>query len=236
MNPSTRLAAIFSLTLIALAVSAEARAASIRLAGREMNCAAASRVIEKEIPSVAAAFGESRSIVLHPKRFFKRAPEVQWFMFNHECGHLTLGGGTEKQADLFAIDRGYKQGWVNDHAIQEICDEYLPTEGGPRHPPGHVRCAYMEKRFLQLAGKSKGRDATREQARVDEIKPQREQVREPRRQSRNEDEVRPRQSQRRDTRSRRMSRESRIDRDYRAAMEGGYDDGSEYRDDVDYAD
>ena len=131
-------------------------AVTTTIADRKMTCDAAKRVVvEHDMESPAAASSGRREILINPSVFKSKTDRVQWFIFNHECGHLNIGGG-EKKADLYAVGVSIKQGWFDQRAVEEICDDFGDSPGGPEHPPGRERCRYIGEHYKKLTGKSAG--------------------------------------------------------------------------------
>lgn len=93
-----------------------------------------------------AASGDTQ-IWLYMPMMKRLSPKVQWFIFQHECGHLQIdGGGTELQADRYAIETGIKEGWlVTDDDYQKVCDSWEGAPAVGEHPSARTRCAQVKK-------------------------------------------------------------------------------------------
>jgi hypothetical protein len=74
---------------------------------------------------------------------------VKLYIYSHECGHQFVGAD-ETQADLFAIRRGVKWGWLDAQGMQDICTFISKLKGDAAHPPGPERCETMRKYYQQL--------------------------------------------------------------------------------------
>lgn len=86
-------------------------------------------------------------------RMLKRLePVVQWFVFYHECGHLSYvdEDAHEKDADNFAIRTGVEQGWLTQKDFQAICDSWEDAPADDEgHPSGAWRCNNLKEKFAQ---------------------------------------------------------------------------------------
>lgn len=125
-----------------------------------------------------AASGDTQ-IWLNTPMMNKLKPVVQWFIFQHECGHLQIsGGGTELQADLFAIKTGIREGWlVTDDDYQRVCDSWEGAPAVGEHPSAKTRCAqvkkYMDKAEVERKQQLEeiARKNVEEAARIEAAKP-----------------------------------------------------------------
>jgi hypothetical protein len=86
---------------------------------------------------------------------FQQMPlAVQLFTYAHECGHVNqiLRGSfiNEDGADLFAMQLGKSQGFLNIFSIQTVCVFLWSSGGDWTHRPGPVRCQNMLKVFPSL--------------------------------------------------------------------------------------
>jgi hypothetical protein len=65
---------------------------------------------------------DNNIIALSTEFMTSRPPNVQRFIFAHECGHYKLKGGTEIGADNYALDTAKRQGWTLDERdLNYIC-------------------------------------------------------------------------------------------------------------------
>ncbi len=56
----------------------------------------------------------------------------------------------ETKADLFAIRRGVKWGWLDAQGMEDICTFISQLKGDSVHPPGPKRCDTMRKYYREL--------------------------------------------------------------------------------------
>jgi hypothetical protein len=96
---------------------------SVEIAGRRAYCAQAKIVrFDNGIPTEGMASDWPGTIYLNYKRLKGLDPLVQLFVFNHECAHLNLRfGGTESQADCWAVKRGLQEKWLTKSVIDGLC-------------------------------------------------------------------------------------------------------------------
>ena len=61
----------------------------------------------------------------------QQPPTVRLFVFNHECGHLSVGD-SELDADCYAVNRGVREHWLDRKGLNQVCDSF---EGVPKPIP-----------------------------------------------------------------------------------------------------
>ena len=76
---------------------------------------------------------------------------MKLYVYSHECGHQ-FEGPDETKADLFAIGRGVKRGWLDAVGMEEICTFISTVKGDSVHPPGPARCETMRRHYASLKG------------------------------------------------------------------------------------
>jgi hypothetical protein len=74
---------------------------------------------------------------------------VKLYIYSHECGHQ-FDGADETKADLFAIWRGVKWGWLDAQGVEDICVFISQLKGDAVHPPGPQRCETMRNYYRKL--------------------------------------------------------------------------------------
>jgi hypothetical protein len=117
---------------------------TITLAGRKVQCKNVDILLDNELPSEGGAADDV--LVLNPQMLQRQPKTVRLFVFNHECGHLTVGD-SELKADCYGVHQGVKQGWLDHKGLQQVCDSF---EGAPEtdtHPSAKRRCANLEQCF-----------------------------------------------------------------------------------------
>jgi len=117
---------------------------SVTLAGRKVSCGKADILIDRNLPSEGGA-GDT-TLILNPNMLNKQPPTVRLFVFNHECGHISVGD-SELDADCYAVDHGVREGWLDRSGLGQVCDSF---EGAPEtdsHPSAKRRCANLDRCF-----------------------------------------------------------------------------------------
>lgn len=118
------------------------RSGSIDLDGFRANCAKTPLVLNNNFEDHAAAWPQSRFIIINAK-YFAALPKVQkLFTFYHECGHIA-GLKSELDADCYGIKQGRKLGWLDQKGLDQLCAYWRPKKGDKTHPPGPKRCERM---------------------------------------------------------------------------------------------
>lgn len=121
---------------------------SVTLAGRKVTCNKADIYVDNDLPSEGGA-GDT-VLILNPDMLNQQPPTVRLFVFNHECGHLTVGD-SELDADCYAVGKGVREGWLDRRGLNEVCDSF---EGAPEtdsHPSAKRRCANLDRCFTKAA-------------------------------------------------------------------------------------
>jgi hypothetical protein len=79
---------------------------------------------------------------------------VKLFTYAHECGHVNqiLSGLpiSEDQADMFALQLGKSQNFIDIQGINVVCAFLWSSAGDWTHKPGRVRCENMLYAFPNL--------------------------------------------------------------------------------------
>jgi len=119
---------------------------SVTVAGRKLACGKADILIDRELPSEGGA-GDS-TLILNPNMLNRLPSTVRLFVFNHECGHLTVGD-SELDADCYAVGHGVRERWLDRKGLEQVCDSF---EGAPEtdtHPSAKRRCANLDRCFAK---------------------------------------------------------------------------------------
>lgn len=85
-------------------------------------------------------------ILLNPNRMTPLSTALKLFIFAHECGHLVTGG-TEDDADCWAIQIGKQQGWFTLANWPALIDSLGNSPGDFSHRPGPQRLARIAACF-----------------------------------------------------------------------------------------
>lgn len=120
----------------------------LKLDGRQQICGRRPTVIDSQLDDYGAAY--PGFLILNPRLLNKVSTPVKLWIFAHECGHQ-FRGPDEETADCFAVQRGRRQGWLNENGLEEICAFISPSKGDSMHFAGSHRCEYMRKCFADPA-------------------------------------------------------------------------------------
>ena len=137
----------------------------LKIDGKAVNCGKRPTVLNPNFDSWGGAF--PGFLILNTKKISGLSTQVKLYIYSHECGHQ-FEGADESKADLFAIRRGVKWGWLDAQGMEDICVFISQLKGDSVHPPGPQRCETMRKYYRQLIEAS-GQQA---QAPSDATKPQ----------------------------------------------------------------
>lgn len=116
----------------------------LKLDGRQQICGQRPTVIDSQLDDYGAAY--PGFLILNPRLLSKVSTPVKLWIFAHECGHQ-FRGPDEETADCFAVQRGRRQGWLDENGLEEICTFISPAKGDGMHFAGSHRCEYMRKCF-----------------------------------------------------------------------------------------
>ena len=122
---------------------------ALKLDGKAVNCGKRPTVLNPTFDSWGGAF--PGFLILNNKKMTGLSAQVKLYIYSHECGHQFIGAD-ETKADLFAIRRGVKYGWLDAQGIEDICTFISQLKGDAVHPPGPQRCETMRKYYRQLVG------------------------------------------------------------------------------------
>jgi hypothetical protein len=130
---------------------------SLRLDGRAVNCGKRPTVLNSNFDSWGGAF--PGFLILNTKKINGLSTAVKLYVYSHECGHQ-FEGPDETKADLFAIRRGVKWGWLDAVGMEDICAFISTLKGDSVHPPGPERCETMRKYYTKLIESGTGQAAS----------------------------------------------------------------------------
>ena len=123
----------------------------LKIDGKSMTCGKRPTVLNPNFDSWGGAF--PGFLILNNKKTTGLSTQVKLYIYSHECGHQ-FEGADETKADLFAIRRGVKWGWLDAQGLEDICVFISQLKGDSVHPPGPQRCETMRKYYRQLLGAS----------------------------------------------------------------------------------
>ena len=118
-----------------------------KIDGISVNCGTRPTVLNPAFDSWGGAF--PGFLILNTKKIAPLSTQVKLYVYSHECGHQFIGA-SETKADLFAIRRGVKWGWLDAAGMEEICVFISQLKGDAVHPPGPKRCETMRDYYRQL--------------------------------------------------------------------------------------
>ena len=130
---------------------------ALKLDGKPVNCGKRPTVLTTNFDSWGGAF--PGFLILNTKKITGLSTQVKLYIYSHECGHQFIGAD-ETEADLFAIRRGVKWGWLDAQGMEDICTFISQLKGDGVHPPGPQRCETMRKYYRELLGSASQPAAT----------------------------------------------------------------------------
>ncbi len=119
----------------------------LKLDGKAVNCGKRPTVLNPNFDSWGGAF--PGFLILNTKKISGLSTQVKLYIYSHECGHQ-FEGADETKADLFAIRRGVKWGWLDAQGVEDICVFISQLKGDSVHPPGPQRCETMRNYYRKL--------------------------------------------------------------------------------------
>ncbi len=129
----------------------------LKLDGKAVNCGKRPTVLNPNFDSWGGAF--PGFLILNNKKINELTTQVKLYIYSHECGHQFVGAD-ETEADLFAIRRGVKWGWLDAQGMEDICVFISQLKGDSVHPPGPQRCETMRRYYRRLVEEGSQRAAT----------------------------------------------------------------------------
>lgn len=124
---------------------------ALKIDGNEVNCGTRPTVLNPEFDSWGGAF--PGFLILNTAKIRGLSTQVKLYIYSHECGHQFIGA-SETKADLFAIRRGVRWGWLDAQGMEEICTFISQLKGDAVHPPGPRRCDTMRSYYRELVNGS----------------------------------------------------------------------------------
>src|SRR5689334_15442541 len=115
-----------------------------KMDGNRMSCGTRPTVEDSQLDDYGAAY--PGFLIMNPRLLEKVSTPVKMWIYSHECGHQ-FRGPDEETADCFAVQRGRRQGWLDEAGLEEICQFISPSKGDSMHFAGSHRCAYMRQCF-----------------------------------------------------------------------------------------
>lgn len=113
---------------------------SLTLAGRRMSCGRTPTLISHTFWDYGGA--KKGMIILNPTKMGGLSDAVRLYVYAHECGHQ-IYGPRELRADCYAVERGKREGWLDEIGMNDVCTFIEPHPSDWVHPPGPKRCEIM---------------------------------------------------------------------------------------------
>jgi len=124
------------------------RDGTVEIAGRSLACGSVRVTLDRRIPSEGAA--APGILILNPRMLRSQPDAVRLFVFHHECGHLHVGEN-ELAADCWAIDRGVRDGWLDQKGLEDVCGSFDGMPETDTHPSAKRRCRNLDRCFAASA-------------------------------------------------------------------------------------
>jgi hypothetical protein len=128
-----------------------------KIDGKSAICGKRPVVLNSNFDSWGGAF--PGFLIINTKKVEGLSTPVKLYIYSHECGHQ-FEGPDETKADLFAIRRGVKWGWLDAVGMEDICSFISTLKGDAVHPPGPQRCETMRKYYNELIQNGEGQTAS----------------------------------------------------------------------------
>jgi hypothetical protein len=122
---------------------------ALKIGGHSVTCGKRPTVMNSNFVSWGGAF--PGFLILNTKKIQGLSTQVKLYVYSHECGHQFVGAN-ETKADLFAIRRGVKEGWLDAQGMEDICTFISHMKADSAHAPGSERCETMRRYYWQLIG------------------------------------------------------------------------------------
>lgn len=119
---------------------------ALKFDGNRMLCGHRPTVLDGNLDDYAAAY--PGFLIVNPKLMNRVSTPVKMWIYAHECGHQ-FRGPDEETADCFAVQRGRRQGWLDERGLEEVCNFIRPAKGDMMHFSGSHRCETMKKCYSE---------------------------------------------------------------------------------------
>lgn len=146
---------LFIFIIIFVKITANAQVfppGAFNIGGIPVACGPAPTAVVNVLNDVAVT--TPQGIYILGPMFFRMPVAVQLFTYAHECGHVNQMLNnlpiSEDGADLFAMQLGKGQGFLDINSIQMVCQFLWASAGDWTHKPGPLRCQQMILTFPNL--------------------------------------------------------------------------------------
>lgn len=116
--------------------------------GRTMQCGTRRVIVDNSLDDYAAAY--PGFLIVNTRLLARVSNPVSRWIFSHECGHQ-FRGPDEETADCFAVQRGRREGWLDEAGLDQICAFISPARGDSMHFAGPHRCEAMRACYADHA-------------------------------------------------------------------------------------
>ncbi len=123
-------------------------AGQFQIDGRTMQCGTRRVVVDNSLDDYAAAY--PGFLIVNTHHLARVSKPVSRWIFAHECGHQ-FRGPDEETADCFAVQRGRREGWLDEAGLAQICAFISPVRGDSMHFAGPHRSEAMRACFADPA-------------------------------------------------------------------------------------
>jgi hypothetical protein len=121
-------------------------AGSMEIDGRRVSCGPRPTILDPGLNDHAVSF--AKFIVVNPTLMAKAATPVKLWIYNHACGHQSVGPD-EAKADCYGVQRGRLEGWLVPEQLQQICVFIESGQPDSVHFAGTSRCDPMRVCYAQ---------------------------------------------------------------------------------------
>jgi hypothetical protein len=121
---------------------------SLEIAGRKVACGSVRSALDPRLGNLGISVPDRRLLVINPVRLARETETVRLFVFYHECGHHHVGG-SELQADCWAVGRGVREGWLDRSGLGQVCKSFGNAPETRTHPAAVRRCGNLDRCFLE---------------------------------------------------------------------------------------
>ena len=121
---------------------------SLEIAGRKVACGSVRSALDPRLGNLGISVPDRRLLVINPVRLARETETVRLFVFYHECGHHHVGG-SEMQADCWAVGQGVREGWLDRSGLGQVCKSFGNAPETRTHPAAVRRCGNLDRCFLE---------------------------------------------------------------------------------------
>jgi len=116
----------------------------VEIAGERVKCEDVRIRLDNKLDNLGVSYPEERIIIINPRELSYFEGAVQLFVWAHECGHIIQDGGSEVDADCFAVKKGIDDGWLTRKTMMWVCRSFGNEPANDVYPSGVRRCALAQ--------------------------------------------------------------------------------------------